>query len=260
MTIVPFSFESWHVRVVAIDGEPWFVGSDVCKALGYANPSKAMHDHCKGAPKRYPLATAGGMQEVRLIPEPDVYRLIVRSNLPAAERFERWVFEQVVPQIRRTGRYGGAFQVPQTFAEALRLAADVQEHNERLLAQVKEQAPQVAALERLTAADGAQCLRESAKALHMKPRALTVWLSTHGWIFRRHDAWHAFQPHLDNGDLRVRTVTVPYTTDAGARTKLHQQVLVTAKGLARIAQALARVVPTPAAVEREIARCAEACH
>lgn len=104
--IVPFSFEGAPVRAVLIDGEPHLVGKDVCERLGYANATDAMNKHCKGVAKRYPLQTAGGMQEVRVLSEPDVLRLIVSSKLPAAERFERWLFEDVLPAIRKTGGYG----------------------------------------------------------------------------------------------------------------------------------------------------------
>jgi prophage antirepressor-like protein len=103
--IIPFSFDGTEVRVVSIDDEPWFVGKDVAERLGYANATDAMNKHCKGVAKRYPLQTAGGMQEARILSEPDVLRLIVSSKLPAAERFERWVFEDVLPTIRRTGGY-----------------------------------------------------------------------------------------------------------------------------------------------------------
>ena len=73
--------------------------------LGYSNDSDAMKRHCKGVVKRYPLQTAGGMQEVRVLSEPDVLRLIVSSTLPAAEAFERLVFEEILPTIRKTGSY-----------------------------------------------------------------------------------------------------------------------------------------------------------
>jgi len=105
MNIIPFQSPDFSIRAVEIDGEPWFVGKDVAEALGYTNPSKAIGDHCKGVAKRYPLQTKGGTQEVRLINEPDVFRLVVSSQLPAAEKFERWVFEEVLPSIRKTGNY-----------------------------------------------------------------------------------------------------------------------------------------------------------
>lgn len=100
-----FAFDSQAVRVVMVDGEPWFVGKDVAEVLGYARPNDALQQHCKGAVKRRPLSTPGGTQELRIISEPDMLRLIVGSKLPAAERFERWVFEEVLPSIRKTGAY-----------------------------------------------------------------------------------------------------------------------------------------------------------
>lgn len=104
-SLIPFSFETHSVRVVMIDGNPWFVGKDICDVLRYANASDAINQHCKGVAKRYPLQTPGGLQEVRIINEPDTFRLIVGSTLPEAERFEAWLFEEVLPAIHKTGRY-----------------------------------------------------------------------------------------------------------------------------------------------------------
>ncbi len=104
--VIPFDFKGAPVRVVTDEtGELWFVGRDVCANLGYADPNKAMQQHCKGAVKRHPLMTAGGSQEMRILSEPDALRLIVNSKLPAAVEFERWVFEDVLPSIRKTGGY-----------------------------------------------------------------------------------------------------------------------------------------------------------
>ena len=93
-----------QVRIIEKDGKPYFVGSDVAKALGYAIPHKAVQTHCKGVLK-WNIPTNGGNQEMLIIPEGDVYRLIVRSQLPDAEKFERWVFDEVLPAIRQTGGY-----------------------------------------------------------------------------------------------------------------------------------------------------------
>ena len=80
------------------------MATDIAKALGYTNPNKAINDHCRAITK---CATpiSGKMQEVNFIPEGDVYRLIARSKLPQAERFEKWVFDEVLPSIRKTGGY-----------------------------------------------------------------------------------------------------------------------------------------------------------
>jgi len=104
--LVPFTFDGQQVRVVEIDGESHFVGKDVCDVLGYANPSDAMGNHCRGVAKRYPIPDSlGRLQEARVLTEADMMRLVVNSMLPAAEKFERWVFEDVLPSIRRTGSY-----------------------------------------------------------------------------------------------------------------------------------------------------------
>lgn len=104
--ITTFTFDQLDVRTVVLDGQVWFVGIDVAEALGYTNPNKAIGDHCRGLTKRYPIPDSiGRLQETRLISEPDMFRLIVNSHLPAAERFERWVFEDVLPTLRRTGTY-----------------------------------------------------------------------------------------------------------------------------------------------------------
>lgn len=107
--LIPFSFEGHSIRVVTgDDGQPLFVGKDVCEALGYVDPTTAMRSHCKGVQKRHPLQTAGGVQELRVLNEADVLRLIVSSTLLAAQAFERLVFEEILPTIRRTGSYTAA--------------------------------------------------------------------------------------------------------------------------------------------------------
>ncbi|MBK5912331.1 hypothetical protein CCR85_12625 [Rhodothalassium salexigens] len=92
------------VRVLEIDGEPWFVARDVAERLGYRLAKDAVAAHCKGAVKRR-LLTPGGPQAMAIIPERDVYRLVMRSRLPEAEAFEEWVVGEVLPAIRKTGRY-----------------------------------------------------------------------------------------------------------------------------------------------------------
>ena len=110
MSVIPFEFQSHAVRTVVSEstGEVLFVGKDVAVVLGYKNHNKAMQDHCKGVQIRYPLQTAGGKQELRVLTEADVLRLIICSHMPAAVEFERWVFEEVLPSIRKTGSYSVA--------------------------------------------------------------------------------------------------------------------------------------------------------
>jgi anti-repressor protein len=78
----------------------------VAEILGYSNVSGAISDHCKGASESL-LPSAGGPQMTKIIPERDVYRLVMRSKLKSAEKFEDWVVGDVLPTIRKTGKYGG---------------------------------------------------------------------------------------------------------------------------------------------------------
>lgn len=107
-TIIPFHFEDHDIRVITDDqGEPLFVGKDLCIALGYADPTTAIRSHCRGVQKLHPiLDSLGRIQEVRVLTEGDMFRLIVNSTLPSAERFERLVFDEILPSIRKTGSYG----------------------------------------------------------------------------------------------------------------------------------------------------------
>ena len=97
--------EFGEIRTTIVDGEPWFVANDVAKALGYTNPSKATNDHCKRAIMRWGNDSLGRPAELKFIPEGDLYRLVSKSQLPSAERFEEWVFDEVLPTLRKTGTY-----------------------------------------------------------------------------------------------------------------------------------------------------------
>lgn len=105
-SVTPFYFDESAVRVLTgHDGEPWFVAKDVAVVLGYSNPQKAVRDHCKAA---IPVGVNESFTldpQTVIIPERDVYRLIMRSKLPSAERFEEWVVGEVLPSIRKTGQY-----------------------------------------------------------------------------------------------------------------------------------------------------------
>lgn len=98
------STEFGEIRTVEINGNPYFVANDVARALGYVETAKAIRTHCKGV-SEMDIPSNGGIQRMKVIPEGDIYRLIVRSKLPSAEKFERWVFDEVIPSIRKNGGY-----------------------------------------------------------------------------------------------------------------------------------------------------------
>lgn len=102
-----FKNESFgEVRTIITDNnEILFCAKDVASSLGYSNTNKAVNDHCKKSVLIWGNDSLGRQQEVKFIPESDVYRLIVRSKLPQAEQFENWIFEDVLPSIRKNGGY-----------------------------------------------------------------------------------------------------------------------------------------------------------
>lgn len=124
-----FSNEEFgEVRTITRDNKTYFAGSDVAKALGYAIPHKAVQTHCKGVLK-WNIPTNSGNQDVLFITEGDIYRLIMKSKLPSAERFESWVMDEVLPSIRKTGSYNK----PMTTMEKIQLLAQGNEElNERV--------------------------------------------------------------------------------------------------------------------------------
>lgn len=122
------SGEFGEIRTIEIDGKPYFVGADVAKALGYNNPRDAVSRHCKGVVKR-DTPTSSGIQSMSYINEGDLYRLIMKSKLPSAEKFESWVMDEVLPTIRKTGSY----RKPLTTVEQIQvIATGFLDHEERL--------------------------------------------------------------------------------------------------------------------------------
>ena len=100
--------EFGELGVLEIEGKPYFPANRCAKVLGYKRPNDALHAHCRYTAKyRIPHPQNPSKEiEVNFIPEGDLYRLITHSKLPGAERFEKWVFDEVLPTIRRTGGYG----------------------------------------------------------------------------------------------------------------------------------------------------------
>ena len=124
------------VRIIEEDGKVLFCGKDVAKALGYENPRDAIRRHCRGVVKRDGVSkttnqhgvTTEQVTQMSFIPEGDLYRLITHSKLPAAERFEKWVFDEMLPTIRKTGGYGQQINLEQlTQIIAMTVQATVKE-------------------------------------------------------------------------------------------------------------------------------------
>lgn len=249
--LAAFTHEMFGViRTVEEAGKIHFCGRDVAHALGYTNANKAIQDHCKGVPFRYPLATAGGTQQVRFITEGDLYRLIASSKLPAAEAFESWVFDEVLPSIRQRGGY----LTPEAAEAALtdpdfiiRLASDLKSERAKraeLEAKVAQDAPKVGAWDSLISGVGDYTITDAAKVLgragvETGPRKLHGQLFDMGWIFKnQRGKWTARQEYLNAGLLAERARY--YVSDEGVSTLATPQIRITPKGLQELRQKLAQ--------------------
>lgn len=229
-----YSFESSNVRIIVEDGEPLFCASDVCKALGYTNTSKALSDHCveKGITNRY-TPTPGGLQSLAYIDERNLYRLVMRSKLPSAEKFQDWVCGEVLPSIRKTGKYAtNQLEAPKSYKEAVQQLLCQLEKNEALEAKnlqlenkIEEDAPKVEFADGVIATGKEMCLREAIKTCGVKPNVGFDWLRLHEFIYKQGN--QATQKSIDMGLMVVRFANIPRINSIEQKPYAH----VTGKGL-----------------------------
>lgn len=192
--------EFGSVRTVEEDGKVLFCGKDIAAALGYVNTQDALAKHCKsdGVAFRYPIRDSlGRMQDARFIPEGDVYRLIAHSKLPSAQRFESWVFDEVLPSIKRHGAYmtpetlQAAILNPDTMIQLCQQLKAEQDKNAQLKAEnsalvVQNQiaAPKAEYFDALVDRNLLTNFRQTAKELGVKEREFVSFLLSHKYIYR----------------------------------------------------------------------------
>lgn len=131
-----FNFEGSKVRTVILDEEPFFVGIDVASILGYSNPQKAMRDHCKKPAESLVNDSLGRPRRTLVLSESDVYRLVLRSDLPSAEKFENWLMDEVLPSIRKHGAYMTDDTIEKAITDPdflIRLATNLKEEKSKRL-------------------------------------------------------------------------------------------------------------------------------
>ena len=122
--LVEFNFNENPVRSILIDGNPFFIARDICLNLDIEDTSKAVSRLDGDEKLTRTLFVSGQNRNVTLINESGLYSLVLTSRKDGAKKFKKWITSEVLPQIRKTGSYSDSAKLPQTFSEALQLAAD----------------------------------------------------------------------------------------------------------------------------------------
>ncbi len=169
-----------------------------------------------------------------------VYReflLSQRDTLVLVSGYSVELRAKIIDRWQELEAQAGQFQIPATYAEALQAAADQAKDNQTLRLVILDQAPKVAAIKRLAAAEGAICITDAAKHLQLKPSKLFAWMQQNRWIFRRQGSgrWTAYQPRITSGLLVHKVTALKPDSETGADRAAFDP-LVTPKGLARLAE------------------------
>lgn len=225
--------EFGEIRTVEVDGEPWLVGKDVARALGYKDATKAARERVdaedRGVAK---MDTPSGQQEMTIINESGVYSLVLGSKLPSAKKFKRWVTSEVLPSIRKNGMY----LLPKDYPSALRALADSEEQrmaleasNATLAAENERQAQVIAEFEPIR--QYVDIILESPDALAtsqiaadygMSAQQLNKILRDEGVQHKVNGQWLLYKKHMNKGYTKSKTFQFTHS-DGRADTKLHTQ-------------------------------------
>ena len=133
------------VRMFVEKGKTWFCGTDIATSLGYSNPRDAIVRHCKshGVVNHDVIDSMGRTQQMKFISEGNIYRLTAKSQMPRADEFENWIFDEIVPSVVNTGSYSAQPQTPQTYLEALEALVVSEKEKERLRIESEQQKKQI---------------------------------------------------------------------------------------------------------------------
>ena len=241
--VTMFNFDGSDVRVIEdAKGEPWFLAKDIAVILEYRDAPTMTRNLDEEEKLLHTMCVAGQNREVSIINESGLYSSIMGSRKPEAKKFKQWVTSEVLPSIRKTGRYG-LVEMPdlndptllQTLLldnvnKVLALQSEVKEKN----TVIEQQAPKVEAFEKLSGSEGSMNITSAAKSLNVQPKKMFDALSQLKWIFRRAggSSWIAYQDKIQTGYLEHKVTTV---SRSDGTDKITEQVRVTPKGLTKLA-------------------------
>ena len=212
--------EFGKIRTVEKDGKIWFCAKDVASSLGYANTRDAIDRHCKQKGVCiHDIPITGGRQKVKFIDEGNVYRLIAGSRLPSAERFESWIFDDLVPRTLKEGGYLLDLKGEtdsELLSRALQLAEDKLKERDRYISGLEKenalnnlklnlQAPKVHYFDQVLRSSSTYTATQIAKELGMSGRELNLRLKTLGIQFRQSGTWLLTARYQKEGYTRTHT-------------------------------------------------------
>lgn len=227
-----------NIRILEENGKVLFCGKDIAEALGYSNPRDALIRHCRGVVKRDGVTlttnqhgvTSEQTVEMSYIPEGDVYRLIASSRLPQAQEFEAWIFDDVLPSIRKHG----AYIAPDTIEKILHdpdTLINLAQQLKAERAKVAELTPKAEYYDTVAASEGSLNFRETAKILGIPEKKFIAAVEKHKLCYRNADKkLIPYAQRIDSGWFEVKEV--PYLTANGTRTTA--QTLITPLGREKI--------------------------
>ncbi|QJD50275.1 antirepressor [Mycobacterium phage Iwokeuplikedis] len=205
-----------QVRVVVLDGEPWFIAKDVTDILGFKKSYEAVTQHIL-PDQRTTVNCGSGPNPVRTaISEAGLYRLIMRSNVPAAAKFQAWVTDEVLPTIRKTGAYvdpsselagriaaGDVDAMIQGFAKTLQIAQEARAALAKAEEKLAVDAPKVRAADEFFDMEGLYSLRDAARKFGVPPFTFNDILRSWGWIDEKGTAAKAYAVSMGYAENRI---------------------------------------------------------
>lgn len=208
--------EFGNVRTVMVNGIPWFVGIDVATALGYQNGSRDIQRHVdKDEKTEVPFYDGNQTRNIIAINESGLYSLIFCSKLEKAKDFKHWVTADVLPSIRKTGKYEvdqkqDSYQIDDPIERAKRWIEE-QREKQLLEQKVQEQKPKADYFDSLVDSRLLTTFRDTAKEFHMSPKVFTDWLVTNKYVYRdKHNMLKPYEQHRKSGLFQMKDFSTPY--------------------------------------------------
>ena len=217
-----------EIRTITEDGVTLFCAKDVAVALGYKRPADAITAHCKGSVIRR-LPTNGGEQDMKFIPEGDIYRLAARSELPGADAFERWIFDEVLPSIRKHGTYAIdtlldnpdlAIKAFTALKKEREKSKALEKENERQRQEIADFQPMRQYLDTILSSTGVLATTQIAADYGLSAKQLNRILHEEGIQRNVNGQWILYRRHMGKGYTKSATLCIQHT-HREPETKLH---------------------------------------